>query len=92
MYRFNKGFAKVVAVPCTLSRSHLVYLLLVQVKDLSRGGGRDLLIHPVAGLRAVPTVPGQHKYHLGTKGAGELRGLLLLSVCFLRTRFQLAPK
>lgn len=90
MNGFNKGL--VIAVPCALQRSHLVDLLLVQVKDLSRRGGSDLLISPVARLRAVPTVPGQHKYHLGTKGAGELRGLLPFTVCFPQTCFQLAPK
>ena len=90
MNGFNK--ALVIAVPCALQHSHLVDLLLVQVKDLSRRGGSDLLISPVARLRAVPTVPGQHKYHLGTKGAGELRGLLPFTVCFLQTRFHLAPK
>lgn len=51
----------------TLSLSHLIDLLLVQVKYLSRGGGSNLLIDPVAGLRAVPTIPGQHKHHLGGK-------------------------
>lgn len=81
-----------IALQCTLLRSHLVDLLLVQVKDLSRGGGSDLLVDPVARLRAVPTVPGQHKHHLGTKGPGELRGLLLFSVYFPRTHFQLATK
>ena len=70
----------VIAVPWThLSRSHLIDLLLVQVKDLPRGCGGDLLVRPVARLRAVPAVPGQHKYHLGTKGQEELRGLLLFS-------------
>lgn len=90
-YVFNKGFAEVIAVTCTPSCSHLVDLLLVQVKDLSGGGGSDLLICPVARLRAVPTVPGQHKYHLGKKGTVQLRGLPL-SVCFPLTRFHLAPK
>lgn len=81
-----------IALQCTLLWSHLVDLLLVQVKDLSGGGGSDLLVGPVAGLRAVPAVPGQHKHHLGTKGAGELRGLLPFGVCFPRTHFQSAPK
>lgn len=58
----------------TLSLSHLIDLLLVQVKDLPGGGSSDLLVGPVARLRAVPTIPGQHKHHLGLKeGAGEMR-------------------
>ena len=82
---FNKGLVRI-----SLSCSHLVDLLLVQVKDLSRGSGSNLLVRPVARLRAVPTVPSQHKYHLGTRGAGgqeELRGLLLFSVCFTHSFF-----
>lgn len=75
---------------CAPSCSHLVDLLLVQVKDLARGGGSNLLIRPVAGLRAVPTVPGQHKHHLEAKGAGELRRLPLLG--FQQTRFHLAAR
>lgn len=62
---FNKGLVR---VPCAPSHSHLVDLLLVQVKDLSGGGGSDLLIRLVARLRAVPTVPGQHKHHLENEG------------------------
>lgn len=54
-----------------LSLSHLIDLLLVQVKNLSRGGGSNLLIGPVARLRAVPTIPGQHKHHLGGKRRQE---------------------
>lgn len=73
-----------------LSCSHLVDLLLVQVKDLARGGGSDLLIRRVARLRAVPTVPGQHKHHLEAKGAGKLRRLLLSA--FQQTRFHLAVR
>lgn len=45
--------------------SHLIDLLLVQVKDLSRAGGSDLLIGSVPRLRAVSTVPSQHKHNLG---------------------------
>lgn len=51
-----------------LSRSHLIDLLLVQVKDLAGGGGSNLLIRPVARLRAVPTVASQHKHHLESQG------------------------
>lgn len=55
------------------SCSHLIDLLLVEVKNLSRGGGSNLLIDPVAGVGTVPTIPGQHKHHLGGKrGAWEL--------------------
>lgn len=52
------------------SRSHLIDLLLVQVKDLAGGGGGDLLVRPVARLRAVPAVAGQHKHHLGKTQKG----------------------
>ncbi|TNN86546.1 hypothetical protein EYF80_003316 [Liparis tanakae] len=44
-----------------------------QVKDLTGGSGSDLLVCPVARLRAVSTVPGQHKYHLGMEGGGKGR-------------------
>lgn len=46
------------------------------MKDLAGGGGGDLLIRPVAGLRAVPTVASQHKHHLeknqGGRGVKEI--------------------
>ena len=48
-------------------RPYLVDLLLVQVKDLSRRSGGDLLVGPVAWLRAVATVPGQDEHHLWKK-------------------------
>ena len=71
---------------------YLVDLLLVQVKDLPRGGGSNLLISPVARLSAVSTIPRQHKHHLEEKGAGQLRGLPLFNVCPLQTSFQSATK
>lgn len=58
----------------SLSLSHLIDLLLVQVKNLSRGGGSNLLINPVARLRAVPTIPRQYKHHLGEKRGQESGG------------------
>lgn len=67
-----------------LSCSHLIDLLLVQVKDLPRGGGSDLLVDSVARLRAVPTVPSQHKYHLRTKGAGGVKRITNVQ-CLLST-------
>lgn len=45
--------------------SHLIDLLLVQMKDLSRAGGSDLLIGSVPRLRAVSAVPSQDKHNLG---------------------------
>lgn len=73
-----------VALQCALLCSHLVDLLLVQVKDLSRGGGGDLLVGPVARLRAVPAVPGQHKHHLGTK-VGRRVKRITTARCLLST-------
>ena len=49
-------------------RPYLVDLLLVQVEDLSGGRGGDLLVGPVARLRAVATVPRQDEHHLGEDG------------------------
>lgn len=75
---------------CVLCCAHLIDLLLVQVEDLTRGGGSDLLVGPVTRLRAVPTVPGQHKNHLGKKGPEELRGLLLFKVIRVFAFYRLA--
>lgn len=72
-------------------RSHLIDLLLVQVKDLAGGGGSNLLIRPVARLRAVPTVTGQHKHHLEYGGGKGSEG----DYCcwaFQQTRFHLAAR
>ena len=51
---------------------HLVDLLLVQVEDLSRGGGGDLFVGTVPRLGAVATVPRQHKHHLGREEEGRV--------------------
>lgn len=45
-------------------KAHLGHLLLVQVEHLPRAGGSDLLVGQVARMRAVTTVPRQHKDHL----------------------------
>lgn len=68
----------------SLQCSHLVDLLLVQVKNLSGGGGGNLLIRPVARLRAVPAVPGQHKYHLGNEGGRRVKRITTVR-CLLST-------
>lgn len=55
--------------------SYLIDLLLVQMENLPRAGGGDLLVNLISDMSPVITVPRQHEHNLATNSNNKCKGL-----------------